>query len=78
MAAAAILKAVGQLRCCIFDIGRKSRNQLSLVHMVNVINSAKFDHCNFNGLNLARVNIFYFPMLNLTAHTIGLALTRCL
>jgi hypothetical protein len=27
----------------------------SLVHMVNVINSAKFDHCNFNGLNLARV-----------------------
>jgi hypothetical protein len=27
----------------------------SLVHMVNVINSAKFDHCSFNGLNLARV-----------------------
>jgi hypothetical protein len=26
-----------------------------LVHMVNVINFAKFDHCNFNGLNLARV-----------------------
>jgi hypothetical protein len=27
----------------------------SLVYMVNVINSAKFDHCSFNGLNLARV-----------------------
>jgi hypothetical protein len=27
----------------------------SLVHMVNIINSAKFDHCSFNGLNLARV-----------------------
>jgi hypothetical protein len=27
----------------------------SLVHMVNVINSAKFDLCSFNGLNLARV-----------------------
>jgi hypothetical protein len=27
----------------------------ALVHMVNVINSAKFDHCSFNGLNLARV-----------------------
>jgi hypothetical protein len=26
-----------------------------LVHMVNVINSAKFDHCNFIGLDLARV-----------------------
>jgi hypothetical protein len=26
-----------------------------LVHMVNVINSAKFDLCSFNGLNLARV-----------------------
>jgi hypothetical protein len=26
-----------------------------LVHMVNVINFAKFDHCSFNGLNLARV-----------------------
>jgi hypothetical protein len=26
-----------------------------LVHMVNVINSAKFDHCSFNGLNLAGV-----------------------
>jgi hypothetical protein len=27
-----------------------------LVHMVNVIiNSAKFDYCSFNGLNLARV-----------------------
>jgi hypothetical protein len=25
-----------------------------LVHMVNVINSAKFDHCSFSGLNLAR------------------------
>jgi hypothetical protein len=28
------------------------RNLGSLVHMVNVINSAKFDHCSFNGLNL--------------------------
>jgi hypothetical protein len=27
----------------------------ALVYMVNVINSAKFDHCSFNGLNLARV-----------------------
>jgi hypothetical protein len=27
----------------------------SLVHMVNVINSAKFDHCNSIGLDLARV-----------------------
>jgi hypothetical protein len=27
----------------------------SLVYMVNIINSAKFDHCSFNGLNLARV-----------------------
>jgi hypothetical protein len=27
----------------------------SLVHMVNVINSEKFDHCNFIGLDLARV-----------------------
>jgi hypothetical protein len=27
----------------------------SLVHMVNAINSAKFDHCNFIGLDLARV-----------------------
>jgi hypothetical protein len=27
----------------------------SLVHMVNVINSAKFDHCNFIGLDWARV-----------------------
>jgi hypothetical protein len=26
-----------------------------LVYIVNVINSAKFDHCSFNGLNLARV-----------------------
>jgi hypothetical protein len=26
-----------------------------LVYMVIVINFAKFDHCNFNGLNLARV-----------------------
>jgi hypothetical protein len=26
-----------------------------LVHMVNVINSAKFDHCNSIGLDLARV-----------------------
>jgi hypothetical protein len=26
-----------------------------LVHIVNVINSAMFDHCSFNGLNLARV-----------------------
>jgi hypothetical protein len=26
-----------------------------LVHMVNVINSAKFDYCNFIGLDLARV-----------------------
>jgi hypothetical protein len=43
-----------------------------LVHIVNVINSAKFDHCNFNGLN------YHFLMLNLTAHTTGLALTRCL
>jgi hypothetical protein len=25
------------------------------VHMVNVINCAKFDHCNFIGLDLARV-----------------------
>jgi hypothetical protein len=28
---------------------------IMLVYMVNVINSAKFDHCSFNGLNLARV-----------------------
>jgi hypothetical protein len=27
----------------------------SLVYMVNVINSAKSNHCSFNGLNLARV-----------------------
>jgi hypothetical protein len=27
----------------------------SLVYMVNVINCAEFDHCSFNGLNLARV-----------------------
>jgi hypothetical protein len=27
----------------------------SLVNMVNVINFVKFDHCSFNGLNLARV-----------------------
>jgi hypothetical protein len=27
----------------------------ALVHIVNVINSAKFDHCNSIGLNLARV-----------------------
>jgi hypothetical protein len=27
----------------------------SLIHLVNVINSAKFDHCSFNGLNFARV-----------------------
>jgi hypothetical protein len=27
----------------------------SLVHMVNVINFTKFDHCSLNGLNLARV-----------------------
>jgi hypothetical protein len=26
-----------------------------LVYMVNVINSAKFDHCSFNGLSLAMV-----------------------
>jgi hypothetical protein len=26
-----------------------------LVHMVNVMNSAKFDHCNSIGLDLARV-----------------------
>jgi hypothetical protein len=26
-----------------------------LVYIVNVINSAKFDYCSFNGLNLARV-----------------------
>jgi hypothetical protein len=26
-----------------------------LVYMVNFINSAKFDHCSFNGVNLARV-----------------------
>jgi hypothetical protein len=26
-----------------------------IVHMVNVINFAKFDICDFNGLNLARV-----------------------
>jgi hypothetical protein len=44
-----------------------------LVHMVIVINSAKFDHCNFIGLDLARVKIFHFPMLNLTAHATGLA-----
>jgi hypothetical protein len=29
MAAAAILKAVGHFRCCIFDFGWKSRNKLS-------------------------------------------------
>jgi hypothetical protein len=27
----------------------------SLVHIVNVINSAKFDHCNSIGFDLARV-----------------------
>jgi hypothetical protein len=27
----------------------------SLVHMVKVINCAKFDHCTFIGLDLARV-----------------------
>jgi hypothetical protein len=27
----------------------------SLVHIANVINSAKFDHCNSIGLDLARV-----------------------
>jgi hypothetical protein len=27
----------------------------SLAHIVNVINSAKFDHCNSIGLDLARV-----------------------
>jgi hypothetical protein len=27
----------------------------AFVHMVNVINSAKFDHCNSIGLDLARV-----------------------
>jgi hypothetical protein len=27
----------------------------SLVHMVNIINTAEFDYCNFNGLNLAGV-----------------------
>jgi hypothetical protein len=27
----------------------------SLVYTANIINSAKFDHCNFNGLNLVRV-----------------------
>jgi hypothetical protein len=26
-----------------------------LVHMVNIISFAEFDHCGFNGLNLARV-----------------------
>jgi hypothetical protein len=46
--------------------------------MVNVINSAKFDYCNSIGLDLARVKIFHFPMLDLTAHTTELALTRCL
>jgi hypothetical protein len=51
---------------------------LVLVHVLNFIDSAKFDHCSFNGLNLERVQIFHFPMLNLTAHTTGLALTRCL
>jgi hypothetical protein len=41
----------------------------SLVYMVNVINSAKFDHCSFNnGLNLAMgLNLpFSLGMLNLT------------
>jgi hypothetical protein len=51
-----------------------------LVHKVNVINSnsAKFDHCSSNGLDLARVyyKIYRFPMLNPTAHTTGRALTR--
>jgi hypothetical protein len=32
----------------------------SLVHVVNVINSGKFDHCSFNGVNLARVKILPF------------------
>jgi hypothetical protein len=27
----------------------------SLVHIVNVMNFAEFDHCGFNSLNLARV-----------------------
>jgi hypothetical protein len=50
----------------------------SLVRMVSVINFALFDHCNSIGLHLARVQIYQFPMLNFTAHTTGLALTRCL
>jgi hypothetical protein len=49
----------------------------SLVHIVIVINFAKLDHCNINGLNLARVYIYHFPMFNLAARTTGLALTCC-
>jgi hypothetical protein len=32
----------------------------SLVYMVNIINFAEFDHCSFNGLNLARVQSLSF------------------
>jgi hypothetical protein len=37
----------------------------ALVHVVNVINSAKFYHCSFNGLNLARSKFLIFLCLTL-------------
>jgi hypothetical protein len=38
----------------------------SIIHMVNFINSVKFDHCSFKRLNLARVYKFIiFPCLTL-------------
>jgi hypothetical protein len=45
-----------------------------LVYMVNIIIFEEFDHSSLIGLNLASFLIFHFPMLNLTAHTTGLAL----
>jgi hypothetical protein len=49
-----------------------------LVHVINVINFAKVDHCNFNGLNLARSKFTFFVCLTLRLIQRGLALTRCL
>jgi hypothetical protein len=43
-------------RCCgDGTFGAISMKFGTLVHMVNIINSAKFDHCNSIGLDLARV-----------------------